>query len=273
MPLITYLALGYGVQSWTIAAMIALGELPPIDVAVHADTGHEATGTYDHARKWTPWLEQHGVNVVIVKPHDNAVLSTAWGTNDPDGHVQIPAFSQDKLDHSKQGQIPRQCTRYWKIQPIHRYIRTLLPQGQPKPESVHSWQGISWDEYHRVRTPDVQYIKNVYPLIELAPTRMTRADCIQWLNKHHLDVPPKSACVFCPFHRSSQWKQMKRDSGPDWDQAVEVDNLIRDVRRKHHLYIHSSKLPLAKAVDIPEDHGGTQMELDLLPCDSGMCFN
>ena len=54
---------------------------------------------------------------------------------------------------------------------------------------------------------------------------------------------------------------MKRDSGPDWDQAVEVGKLIRNVRRKHRLYIHSSKLPLAEAVDIPEDHGGTQMEL------------
>ena len=42
MPEITYLSLGWGVQSWTIAAMAALGELPPIDLAIHADTGHEA---------------------------------------------------------------------------------------------------------------------------------------------------------------------------------------------------------------------------------------
>ena len=42
MPEITYLSLGWGVQSWTIAAMAALEELPPIDLAIHADTGHEA---------------------------------------------------------------------------------------------------------------------------------------------------------------------------------------------------------------------------------------
>jgi len=34
------LSLGWGVQSWTLAAMIALKELPPIDYAIHADTTH-----------------------------------------------------------------------------------------------------------------------------------------------------------------------------------------------------------------------------------------
>ena len=32
MPEITYLSLGWGVRSWTIAAMAALEELPPIDL-------------------------------------------------------------------------------------------------------------------------------------------------------------------------------------------------------------------------------------------------
>lgn len=34
------LSLGWGVQSWTLAAMVALKELPPVDYAVHADTRH-----------------------------------------------------------------------------------------------------------------------------------------------------------------------------------------------------------------------------------------
>ena len=271
MPDVIYLALGWGVQSWTLAAMVALKHLPPITLAIHSDTGHETAGTYEHARKWTPWLQERGLPVVTVHPDDNEVLSTAWGP-DPNGHVQIPALTADKDNPSKEGQIPRQCTRYWKIQPMHRYIRTIMPAGRPKPESVHSWQGISWDEYHRVRTSDVQYIKNVYPLVELTPTRMTRADCITWLNQQGLDVPPKSSCVFCPFHRRDQWKQMKQDGGPDWEKALRVDRQIRDVRQKHHLYIHNSRLPLEKAVTIPEDFGATQMEMDL-PCDSGMCFN
>lgn len=42
------LSLGWGVQSWTIAAMMAEGELPMADFAVFADTKHEAAGTYAH---------------------------------------------------------------------------------------------------------------------------------------------------------------------------------------------------------------------------------
>ena len=61
---LTVLSLGWGVQSWTLAAMVALKELPPVDCAIHADTTHEASGTYEHAKKWTPWLEDQGVLVV-----------------------------------------------------------------------------------------------------------------------------------------------------------------------------------------------------------------
>lgn len=48
------ISLGWGVQSFTLAAMSALGELPAVDVAIHADTTHEASGTYAFAARWTP---------------------------------------------------------------------------------------------------------------------------------------------------------------------------------------------------------------------------
>ena len=61
------ISLGWGVQSWTLAAMAALGEIPPVDFAVHADTTWEASGTYEHAGTWGPWLATHGVEVVTVQ--------------------------------------------------------------------------------------------------------------------------------------------------------------------------------------------------------------
>ena len=83
--------------------------------------------------KWTPWLEQHGVNVVIVRPAgQRCPLHRVGRKRLRMATSRYPRSASDKLDHSKQGQIPRQCTRYWKIQPIHRYIRTLLPPGQTK---------------------------------------------------------------------------------------------------------------------------------------------
>lgn len=37
MPL-RVISLGWGVQSWSLAAMAALGEIPRVDYAIHADT-------------------------------------------------------------------------------------------------------------------------------------------------------------------------------------------------------------------------------------------
>ena len=109
IPLLVYLSMGWGIQSWTLAAMIALGELPPIDLAIHADTGHEAQGTYEHAQKWTPWLEQRGLPVETIHPENNQVIREGWCTT---GSIQIPAFTLDKLT-AQHGSINRQCTKHY----------------------------------------------------------------------------------------------------------------------------------------------------------------
>ena len=264
MPELTYLSMGWGVQSFTLAAMVALGELPPIDLAIHADTGHEAQGTYDHARKWAPWLEERGLPVVTVQAPDNRMLRADWS-----GSVIIPAFTLSQEDASR-GQLMRQCTRNWKITPIRRHIRSMLSSKYPPPGSVHCWQGISLDEWSRMRDSDVQYILNVYPLVD---RRITRMDCITWLESHSLDVPPKSACVFCPYHSAQQWKNLKRQGGPDWEHALEIDKTIREGRSRQgfDLYVHPSRMPLEEAVRIPEDVGAQQLELET-PCDGGVCF-
>ena len=77
--------------------MAALEELPPIDLAIHSDTGHEAVGTYAHAEKWTSWLEERGVPVVTVKPENNTVVREDWGKKSDTPSIQIPAFT---LTHS-----------------------------------------------------------------------------------------------------------------------------------------------------------------------------
>jgi hypothetical protein len=257
------LSLGWGVQSWTLAAMVALGELPPVDFAIHADTGYEAEGTYSHAAKWTPWLAERGVKVVTVRGPRNEVVMTHNVAA-----VMIPAFTVDQAT-GKRGQVRRQCTSDWKIQPIRRFVRTLMAP-RPRPGSVTMIQGISLDELTRMRTSDVKYITNEYPLVD---ARITRAGCTHWLESHGLDVPVKSACTFCPYHSIGHWKESKREGGHNWRQAVAVDKIIRDRRPKHGpLFIHPARVPLADAVNIPEDHGARQMALEEAPCDGGVCF-
>ena len=262
---ITFLSLGWGVQSWTLAAMIALGELPGVELAIHADTGHEAAGTYEHAHRWTPWLEERGLRVVTVHPQ----LKDAVKFNrDDSASIYIPAHTLSREDTTnREGQLNRQCTQYWKIRPIRTHLRSLLPK-RPRQDAVDCWQGISLDEFTRMRTSDVGYIRNVYPLVDL---RMTRMDCVQWLQNRGLEVPPKSACVFCPYHSAKNWRDLKEQGGADWEKATEVDQRIRDKRPGFRSYVHGARLPLAEAVRIPQDQGGRQLEMEI-PCDGGTCF-
>ena len=263
-PELIFLSMGWGEQSFTLGAMVALGDLPPIDLAIHADTGHEAQGTYEHAERYTGWLGERGLRVVTVQDARTEIVMQEWS-----GSVQIPAFTkQDQTGAA--GQLLRQCTRNWKLNPIRRHVRTLLPGGRPKPESVHCWQGIRWDELERMRDSDVRYIRNVYPLVEL---RMTRLDCRQHLLDHGLAAPVKSSCVFCPYHSMGQWTNMKMENGEDWRKAQAVDALLRDKRPGYSLFVHPGRAPLAQAVTIPGENN-SQPELDLAaPCDGGTCFS
>ena len=151
--------------------------------------------------------------------------------------------------------------------PIRRFIRT---QVQPRPGAVVSIQGISLDEWSRMRTSDVKYIENTYPLVD---RRLTRAACVAWLQEYGLDVPVKSACVFCPYRSSSRWRRLKQSGGWDWDRAVLADEAIRWQRSKggFALYVHPARKPLPEAVRVPEDFGAEQLEFEM-PCDGGTCW-
>jgi hypothetical protein len=247
--------------------MAALGEIPKPDYAVHADTTHEMAGTYAHAEKWTPWLEDHGVPIVTVKAAEKSLATAEWEKY-PEG-LGIPAYSIE-LKTGSEGQIRRECTADWKIMPLRRFARSII--GKTSPECVEMWMGISLDEWQRMRTADVKYIKNVYPLVD---RRRSRAYCVAWLEQHGLDVPPKSACTFCPYHNKDHWKRLKQAGGADWEEAVAVDGLIRNLGRgrgtEFQNFVHPSRIPLEEAVRIPEDYGAKQMEMDM-PCDSGHCF-
>ncbi len=247
------ISLGWGVQSFTLAAMAALGDIEPVDAAIHADTTHERTTTYTFAAKWTPWLEERGVRVVTVSDPQPLYESLSLKTD-------IPAFTASS---DGGGQLKRQCTSDWKIYPIRRWLQ-VHRNGQRITQLI----GISLDEWHRAKDSDVKYITHIWPLIE---KNMTRADCIAYLERHGLEVPGKSACVFCPYHNKRAWQDMKREDGPDWRKAVEVDEAIRKVRPPYDLFVHSSRIPLLE-VDLsrPEDHG--QMNWLSMECDSGYCF-
>lgn len=269
------LNLGWGVQSFTLAVMAALGDIEPLTAAVHADTTWEKSQTYEFAEIFTPWLKARGVNVVTVSAGEQPKKATTGQTDCCFFSTQVidqyqvggegtclPAFTGAK-NNIKKGQLRRQCTSHWKIDPIRRWVRAHR-QGR---EQVHQLIGISLDEAHRMKPAQVKYVTHEWPLID---KRMTRSDCRAYLEKNGLPIPLKSSCVFCPFHKKTEWAEIKKNP-KDWVIAVDVDRKIRNVRPPYDLYLLSSCEPLEEAdLSTPEDRG--QMTLWQDEC-TGFCGN
>jgi len=232
--------------------MAALGEIEPIDAAIHADTTHERGGTYEFAARWTPWLESRGVRVVTVQAKSTDPVDNGYGWPDE------PFYT---VTEAGKGQIKRQCTSHWKIKPIRQWLH-----ANRNGENVEQWIGISLDEALRMKPADVKYITHRWPLIE---KRMTRHDCKRWLEAHGIEVPPRSSCVFCPYHNAAAWSALKSSGNGDWSKAVEVDKAIRKARPPYDLFVHPARIPLEE-VDLrtPQERG--QLELWNEEC-SGYC--
>ena len=210
------LSWGCGVQSTTLAVMSAIGDLPGLDLVITADTGWERQRTYEIRDLYVDWLHQRGIKVEIIINGNIRYLGAKE-------HVHIPFWT------SNGGPLKRQCTREFKIRPIRRRVREILgyPPDRPphpKPGAVEKWLGISLDEWHRMKSSRVAFEVNRYPLIE---KRITRNDCIKYLQEHKLPVPPSSACVCCPYRSASAWVEMRDDGTSDFQDAIKFDETNR----------------------------------------------
>ena len=284
-PRLRVLSLGAGVQSTTLALMIAHGvfDCPTPDRAIFADTMREPQDVYEHL----DWLRSGNVMSIPVdvvsagdlgqELHDAAEnKGNSWGR--PPFFVPMP--------DGREGRLRRQCTADYKIDPIEKRVRELLGlrrrQWWPKEPVVEQWIGISADEIIRIKPSKQKAIACRWPLVELG---MTRNDCYTWLEDRGYPVvrpedetperrqwPPKSACTFCPFHSTSHWRRMKLNDPTSWEEAVAIDEAIRHGMagvKAEAVYVHRSLIPLAQ---IDFDKLADKGNLDLFgeECE-GMC--
>jgi len=238
------ISLGAGVQSSTMALMAAAGEITPMpEFAVFSDTGDEPVAVYNWLRILTEMLPfpVHIATNSLGKLSDNLILSD---------HSQIPAFMSGTIGK-------RQCTEHWKLRPIRKTIRGIVGNTP-----AIQWIGISTDEISRVKDSNVQWLKNRHPLIEL---RMSRQDCLQWLQARNISGVPKSACTYCPYHSDAQWRGFKQANGKEWAQIQSVDKLL-NARGE---FLHSSCKPLSE-VDFSNEEERGQLNMFNNECE-GMC--
>lgn len=256
-PMLKVLSLGAGVQSSTVALMSAAGKLPPLDAAIFADTGWEPKAVYD-------WLHEYLIPrlpfpVYIVGKgnlRNEQIEARRRGSKQNAGDdrwASLPYFT--KSAEGKIGIIRRQCTSEYKIQPIEKKIRELLGlkprQKYPKQLSVETWLGISLDETQRMKVSVDAWKTYRHPLVDL---RMTRNDCLRWMERNNHPTPPRSSCIGCPFHSDDEWRNLQPE---EWRDAVEFDKSIRVSNgMRGETFLHRSCVPLEEVdLSTSEDHG------------------
>ncbi len=110
----------------------------------------------------------------------------------------------------------------------------------------------------------------IYPLVDM---RLTRRDCAQIILSAGLPVPPKSSCYFCPFHRMSEWRKLRKDDPESFQKAVELERKMQEramsIGHRQTVWLSVARRPLDQAVG-----DGIQTSFDdaMENCESGYCM-
>jgi len=235
-------SLGAGVQSSVMALMANEGILTPRpDCAIFADTGWEPPAIYEHL----DWLEEKLDFPIYRVSGGNIRRDVENGLNTTGQKFSsIPFYTEGG------GMGRRQCTREYKIDPIHRKVRELCGlekyKKAPKGLNVYMWIGISRDEATRAKESRHKWVTHIWPLIDIG---YDRRDCLKWWNERFNRKLVKSSCIGCPFRNDAMWLDMKINDPQSFEDACEFDRIIRGSGTSQEAqYLHRSRLPL-KDVD------------------------
>jgi hypothetical protein len=234
---------GGGTQSVAIAVLIGQGKLPKPDCIVMADTGREATETWEYTEKHVrPMLAQMGLPLYIVKDAED--LPSLYGGDDDDT-LLIPAFARE-------GALSTFCSGKWKRDVTSRFFRSM---GYGPNRPTINWIGFSLDEMRRVGVDRKKW--HYVRLVE----------SIGW------PTPPKSSCWMCPYRRNAQWRRLRDFYPEDFEKACVLDEEIRRNDKRGGVWLHDSRVPLREA-DLSDPPTPPMLEgMDgVRVCDSGMCW-
>lgn len=260
------ISLGAGVQSSTMALMAAHGEITPMpDAAIFADTQAEPNSVYI----WLDWLEKMlpfpTYRVTIGSLTNRALTMKRTADDRLYSKTDIPFFTKNA--DGSQGKIRfRSCTRDFKLAPLRKKQREIaaVPRGYGKricdlkngaPPLVISWQGISFDEIYRMKPSREAWCEHRFPLIDL---RMSRGDCLKWMEAHSYPKPPRSACIYCPFHNDQEWIRLRDEEPQEFMRAVAFESALQQIKSassnfRSTPFLHRSLVPL-KDVQFKNDH-------------------
>jgi len=208
-----------------------------------------------------PYADDHGIELAEIRWTTRAgkvrdLYDDLLVAND----IPIPVrFPSGAFGH-------RNCTRAYKIVPVARELRR---RGATVDDPAVIALGISVDEIERAKPgiPAQQpWTTRTFPLLDLG---LSRRDCRKLIDTAGLPVPPKSACWFCPYSSTTQWRDRRQRTPELFESAVDLERTLSDrnyARTGLGAGLASGLLTLDQAVD-------DQLALPGMDeCDSGWCM-
>ena len=263
-----FLSLGAGVQSSYLLLQAARGVRAPYDYAIFANTKREPQKVMD----WLAWMREevarskYPIPIIEVTAGDLGAEAVKMRVSKKTGNhyvkTLLPAYVAKP--NGKRAMMGRRCTVDYKIRVLTRMQRKLAKVPRAKRGVVPKVMaevtvGFSYDEYQRMKPNDQPWAINVFPLVD---EKVTRRDCEVWVEETYGRTPPKSACIFCPFHGDDYWQQMKDKEPGEFAQAVKFDRDLRHAaesqtgtaRLQGQVFLHQSLVPLDQVQfkDTPE---------------------
>lgn len=245
-----FLALGAGVQSSCLALMSCVGEYEKPDAAIFADTGDEPVRVYEWLEFLKTKLRAAGIPLHVVQKgvlsEGTLVVRRSMKSGKMYHKGGIPLFLL--MPDGDKGMMQRRCTADYKIRPVVKLMKEIagLKGRLPKHFVVEQWLGISTDEVIRMKPARDLWIQHRWPLIEMG---MSREHCFKWMREHKLPEPPRSACVYCPYHSNVEWKRLRDEQPEDFQKAVAFEREYQAAHEKGETllgkpFLHRSCKPL-----------------------------
>ena len=233
----TVISLGAGVQSSAMLLMSDRGLIERADYAVFSDTQAEPKEVYE----WLEFLKSK----VSIPIHVTTKGSLEEDMFNGKHFASVPFFSL--MPDGKVGMLRRQCTYEYKIVPMHQFVRREM--GCKKGERIKKYGrvlmliGISRDEPLRAKCSREKWIDHKHPLLDMG---MRREGCIEYVEKEIGRTPPRSACMFCPYHNDNEWRRLKETDRESFMRAVEYEKRLQKLKRwKGKPFLHRSCVDLA----------------------------
>jgi len=190
------LSYGGGINSSALFFYL-LEKQMPLDLVIFADTGEELAETYDAVERMKKLCEEAKIEFITCQSEK--------------GNLYDYYFKNKAV----MSLMRRDCTSKFKISPLRKTIRAKYG----KAETFTFYIGITWDEFHRVRTSDVKYITNSYPFVD---AKISRQGNIEILLKNGFKAV-KSGCKGCIYNKKKTWVKMLLEDPVEFERHLNLE--------------------------------------------------